>query len=265
MESEGDLFAILRRAPRLDGGGQVARLSLLAAFSIGTVMFSGAVYGQARLASISSPGFVAVVVTMWTVWLSFTVYWAWSAWRFSRMSGDYFAYHKDWQARNAGFDPRVAEAERARRRADGPLRESLPGVRQSSGISSLRSASGDSAGVQTQAAWRDAEDRAARWLRRIDGGVVQGRGRRDGGIDVESSRHVVQVKDWNSRVGAPAVREIAGVASAKNKRAVVISRSGFTAEATRFASDAGVALFQDIDGRILPVNAVAETMRSTWK
>lgn len=263
MVSEWNPFAIVRRAPRLASERQIARLSLVAAFSIGVVMFVGAVYGQARLGSTSSPAFVALVVTMWALWLSFTVYWAVSAWRFARLSGGYFSYDRDWHARTEGFDTRISAAERARRQVDAPLGDLLPSVHRSPRFENSRSQSGGRSGDKSGSSWRDAEARAARWLNRIDEGVVQGSGHRDGGIDVESIRYVVQVKDWNTKVGAPAVRETAGIASARDKRAVVISRSGFTVEATRFASEAGVALFQDTDGAIWPLNTVAETLPRT--
>lgn len=175
MDREWNPFAIVRRAPRLGSERQVARLSLVAASSIGVVIFVGAVYGQAKLASNSSPGFVGVVVATWALWVGFTVYWGVSAWRFARLSGGYFAYEGDWQARAAGFDPRIAAAERARRQEN-----ALPGDLQSSVHGSPRFATsgsldGESSGGRGPSSWRDAEARAARWLSRIDDGAVQGR------------------------------------------------------------------------------------------
>lgn len=97
---------------------------------------------------------------------------------------------------------------------------------------------------RTPGHWREAELRTAAWLTsRGEAGVRTGSGIKDGGVDVETQGYVVQVKDWVGNVGGPAVRQIHGVAAARNKRAMVVARSGFTADAIRFARDAGVELY----------------------
>lgn len=91
--------------------------------------------------------------------------------------------------------------------------------------------------------WRAYEHRVAQALRTEgESNVRVGKGRGDGGVDVETARLVVQVKDWSGKVGAPAVQQIAGVAAARGKKAVVVSRSGFTPAAKQFARQAGVSL-----------------------
>lgn len=102
---------------------------------------------------------------------------------------------------------------------------------------------------RAQRSWRDAEHGAASWLRsRGEVGIRVGAGTRDGGVDVESNRYVVQVKDWKGNVGGPAVRQIAGVAAARGKTGVVVARNGFTADAIAFARQAGVELYVAGDG-----------------
>lgn len=66
---------------------------------------------------------------------------------------------------------------------------------------------------------------------------------RDGGIDVESTEIVAQCKHYVGSVGVREVREIFGIASHKSKIAVVFSAGSYTADATQFAKEAGVALF----------------------
>lgn len=102
--------------------------------------------------------------------------------------------------------------------------------------------------------WREAEHDVCRWLKTIgEADATVGQGRQDGGVDVESSRFVVQVKDWRSNVSGPAIRQIFGVAAARGKSAVVVA-SGYTQDAFRFAQQAGVALFTYQSGAIQPVN-----------
>lgn len=101
------------------------------------------------------------------------------------------------------------------------------------------------AGYRPQASsWRDAEHATAQWLAgRGETGIRVGAGTRDGGVDVETSRYVVQVKDWAGNVGGPAVRQIHGVAAARGKRAMMVARAGFTRDAVSFARMAGVELW----------------------
>lgn len=88
------------------------------------------------------------------------------------------------------------------------------------------------------------EEYCARWLRSIgweDAKVT--RYSQDGGVDVVTSMHVVQCKHYDGGyIGAPAVREIFGVATAEAKKAVVITSGRFTTQASAFAEQAEVAL-----------------------
>ena len=113
------------------------------------------------------------------------------------------------------------------------------------------------------ATWRDAEHMTCQWLRDKLGetSAQVGRGHRDGGVDVESARFVVQVKDWEGNVGGPAVRQIFGVAAARGKTALVVAKSGYTVDALRFADQAGVGLYSYRRGTIEPVNGVARALR----
>ena len=80
--------------------------------------------------------------------------------------------------------------------------------------------------------------------------VALTKGSGDGGVDVivetSSRTYLIQSKGWQSRVGVPTVRELAGVVAHTPHRepvGVVLATGGFTAEAEKFASDAGVLLW----------------------
>lgn len=80
----------------------------------------------------------------------------------------------------------------------------------------------------------------------------------DHGIDVASSDIVAQVKAQTSPVGAAVVREIFGVSVVKRRVAACFSLAGFTPAATKFAKEAGVALFAfDLAGEPSPLNSSA--------
>lgn len=66
----------------------------------------------------------------------------------------------------------------------------------------------------------------------------------DGGVDVVSENCVTQVKHVMTPVGPAVVRELYGVSIAADKKAIVMSRSGFTKAAIDFADQVGVYLFQ---------------------
>jgi hypothetical protein len=92
---------------------------------------------------------------------------------------------------------------------------------------------------------------------------------RDGGIDVESSELVVQCKHYSGSVGVREVREIFGIGAHQAKTAVVFSAGTYTADAKKFANDAGVALFilSEVRGTTKSVNAHAGGLvqRKTFK
>lgn len=92
---------------------------------------------------------------------------------------------------------------------------------------------------------QQAEHLAAQWMRYLgetDAKVSQAT--RDGGIDVESSNFVVEVKHHAIAIGPVPVRALAGVAGAKKKIGAVFSRSGYSKEAIRFAQEANVLAFR---------------------
>jgi len=92
--------------------------------------------------------------------------------------------------------------------------------------------------------WREVEDACVEWMRLNGAHDVAGtRHHKDHGIDAVSTKYVAQTKAWVSNVGAPAVRELHGVATSMGKQGIVFSTSGYTADALEFAADAGVALF----------------------
>lgn len=71
----------------------------------------------------------------------------------------------------------------------------------------------------------------------------------DGGVDIFATvgnrKYLIQCKGWSSKVGVPAVRELAGVVTSYDCEVtgVVVGTNGFTAEARNFASQSGVRLW----------------------
>lgn len=73
----------------------------------------------------------------------------------------------------------------------------------------------------------------------------------DGGVDVRSSRALAQVKMEGLPTGRPAVQNIFGIATHEQKSAIFFSLAGYTAQAMKWASDAGVACYEfGFDGSI---------------
>ena len=92
---------------------------------------------------------------------------------------------------------------------------------------------------------QEAEHYVEAWLRFlgvVDSEVTQYS--QDGGIDIESSDFVVQVKHLSRAVSVQPIRELLGVASSKGKRAIFFSREGYTRDALRFAEDNQIIAFE---------------------
>jgi hypothetical protein len=91
-----------------------------------------------------------------------------------------------------------------------------------------------------------AEHLVAEWLHYLgfeDAQVTQYSG--DGGIDVETIEHVVQVKNYRDKaVSVTEVRELFGVAASERKRAVLFTSSSCTSQAIEFADKNGIALIK---------------------
>lgn len=106
--------------------------------------------------------------------------------------------------------------------------------------------------------FQSAEQLCARWLERRGEPLVRLTGAgADGGVDIESSRVVAQVKNFANPVGVQPVREIYGVAAAKGKTALFFSSGGFTKSAKDFAMQTGMALliFDGQSGAIRGANS----------
>lgn len=83
----------------------------------------------------------------------------------------------------------------------------------------------------------------------------------DGGVDVDSSVAVAQVKAEMRPTGRPVVQHIFGVAAHEGKSALVFSLAGYTDDAVDWATEAGVALFRfDLSGEPEPVTGAAKDM-----
>jgi len=65
----------------------------------------------------------------------------------------------------------------------------------------------------------------------------------DGGIDVESSKYIAQVKNYTGTVGVREVRELVGVASVDGRTPLFFTSGSYTSAAVDYASSASLALF----------------------
>jgi hypothetical protein len=84
---------------------------------------------------------------------------------------------------------------------------------------------------------------------------------KDDGVDVVARGAVAQVKFWQSAVGAPAVRDLFGTATAAGAKGLFFSLTGYTAEAGVFAERAGVHLFTfTTDGTVVARSTAARTL-----
>jgi HJR/Mrr/RecB family endonuclease len=91
---------------------------------------------------------------------------------------------------------------------------------------------------------QDAEHFVAEYLKFYGAtGVSVTRFSRDGGIDVETTNFVAQVKHVQANVGVKAVREIYAIAVSKNKEALFFAKVGYTKDAIDFATQNRIALF----------------------
>jgi hypothetical protein len=104
--------------------------------------------------------------------------------------------------------------------------------------------------------FRDAEFLAMEWLVYFgfEDAFVTNPGQ-DGGIDVDSSEALAQVKFQALPVGRPVVQQLLGVASLQNKLAFFFSSSGYSSSAVEFADEADISLFEfSINGGLNPVS-----------
>lgn len=108
----------------------------------------------------------------------------------------------------------------------------------------------------------DAERLAAAWMRHW--GYTDARELPvgpDGGIDVDSTGAVAQVKAHMRPIGRPDVQNLYGVATSLGKTPVFFSLTAYTREAEQWADKVGVALFRfDLQGEPEPANHVAEEL-----
>lgn len=89
-----------------------------------------------------------------------------------------------------------------------------------------------------------AESLVAQWMRWL--GVYDAEATKyvgDGGIDVESSRYIAQVKNFNGNVGIASIRELAGVAAVDGRTPLFFTSGVYPKGADSWAQDAGIYLF----------------------
>jgi len=106
----------------------------------------------------------------------------------------------------------------------------------------------------------DAEQVAAEWMRHLGFADARCTGAgTDGGVDVRSRAAVAQVKAQLSPVGRPELQALYGVAHSEGRRPLFFSLMSYTAAATAWADEVGMALFRfDHAGTVEAVNAPAE-------
>ncbi|MEV4721255.1 restriction endonuclease [Micromonospora noduli] len=109
--------------------------------------------------------------------------------------------------------------------------------------------------------WQDAEHNAAEWMRYWGYADAAARpGGSDGGIDVQASGAVAQVKYHASAVGRPALQLLYGArGGASHKQLIFFTGSGYTTTAVTYADENDMALFvYSLDGSMRAMNAIAE-------
>ena len=90
-----------------------------------------------------------------------------------------------------------------------------------------------------------AESLVAQWMRWL--GVFDAEATKfvgDGGIDVESSQYIAQVKNFTGLVGIAAIRELAGVAAVDGRTGLFFTSGNYPPNADTWAEAAGIYLFQ---------------------
>jgi hypothetical protein len=91
---------------------------------------------------------------------------------------------------------------------------------------------------------RDAELYVAAYMKFYGAtGVSETRYTRDGGVDVDASIFVAQVKHQEANVGVKALREFYGVATSTQKTPLFFTKHGYTKDALEFAQNNAMALF----------------------
>lgn len=82
----------------------------------------------------------------------------------------------------------------------------------------------------------------------------------DGGIDVQSSRYIGQVKNYSGTVGVASIRELAGVATVDGRRAVFFTSGTYASGSVSFANQVGMPLFvyNAVEGSLSHANEIAE-------
>lgn len=110
---------------------------------------------------------------------------------------------------------------------------------------------------------RGAEMLVAVWMRHLgftDAVVTPEKS--DGGIDVTSGTHVAQVKHYTGNVSVVEVRELFGVAIARDKAGLFFTSNGYTADAITFAASVNLPLFlySAEDGTLRGANSWARAL-----
>ena len=107
---------------------------------------------------------------------------------------------------------------------------------------------------------RGAEHLCTQWMRHLgqhDAAVTNFAN--DGGIDVESSSYIAQVKNYRGTVGVRELRELLGVATVDGRKPLFFTSGSYSSGAVSFADSAAIALFvyKATSGEIHGVNSRA--------
>lgn len=109
-----------------------------------------------------------------------------------------------------------------------------------------------------------AEAIVAVWMQHLGAGDAKvTRYSGDGGIDVESTAYIAQVKNYMGTVGVVEVRELAGVALVDGRTPLFFTSGYFAEGASAFADRAGIALFKydAAAGNLIGANAIGDALR----
>jgi outer membrane protein assembly factor BamB len=87
----------------------------------------------------------------------------------------------------------------------------------------------------------------------------------DGGVDVQSTSAVAQVKAQVKPVGRPQLQQLYGIARAEDKRALFFGLGGYTPAAFTWADETGMCLFGfDLTGDCVAENQAASLLASSY-
>ena len=188
----------------------------------------------------------------WQVWFWISFFWVIGVFFAFARSGNKIDFSKNEELFDAFFDSAANEIEIKRKSIEGSSKKIEQKIRQR-GPKPLPQPYGVS--------HEGAEALCAAWMRHL--GEMDAEFTRvvgDGGIDVQSSRFIGQVKNYAGSVGVASIRELAGVAVVDGRKALFFTSGAYAAGAINFANQSGIALFvyDAVAGSLSSANQLAK-------